>query len=191
MRTPERRLSSPLKKMSENSLSKYFNKEKKDEYTNEILLLKSDFKENFKETFIFKEKENDFNLDVPIIERNKMRKFLNVDKKVSANRLNTINNDSVSSVYKNNFDDGFNYNINVANNRKDFTNFINASTFNTSAAAVSSSNISNIQNNKSVQKEVTNEIDNSLRYMNSGKYFYLINLFIKKFLIFELYSYDY
>jgi hypothetical protein len=149
---------SPVKKQSENSISKYF-KDKKDVSNNtiELLNLKSE-----------KEKEKEFNLDVPILERNKMRKFLNVEKKATLNRLNTITNDSISSGYKNNFNDGFNIND---NNRKYFNNLINSNTFNTSTLLEKTKNDNKLIDLKDFEDKINryNEIDNSLRYMNSGK----------------------
>jgi hypothetical protein len=96
-----------------------------------------------------------------------MRKFLNVDKKAKLNRLNTITNDSISPGYINNFDDGFNIN----NNGKGFTNFINSNTFNTSSQKDKTKNDKNLIDLKDFEDKINryNEIDNSLRYINSGK----------------------
>ena len=97
-----------------------------------------------------------------------MRKFLNVEKKATLNRLNTITNDSISSGYKNNFNDGFNIND---NNRKYFNNLINSNTFNTSTLLEKTKNDNKLIDLKDFEDKINryNEIDNSLRYMNSGK----------------------
>ena len=148
-----------MKKQSgnSNSISKYFKEKKEDiNNTNEILKLKS-------------EKENgDFKLDVPILERNKMRKFINVDKKGSFNRLNTINSDYVSRGYKNNFDDGFN----IENNgRREISGYLNSNTFNTSTPNEKTDNDKKFIDLKDFEDKINryNDIDSSLRFMNSGK----------------------
>ena len=115
------------------------------------------------------EKENgDFKLDVPILERNKMRKFINVDKKGSFNRLNTINSDYVSRGYKNNFDDGFN----IENNgRREISGYLNSNTFNTSTPNEKTDNDKKFIDLKDFEDKINryNDIDSSLRFMNSGK----------------------